>query len=120
MVIDAAQREAFIACVTSQNLVRVDLQTMKPFSEPLLPLAFNPDIVRLDQSAHLLVVGCASGISLFDESGGQLKKLNNYFLGGGSNHTIAINEAQQILYLPLPTVGDRPVLRIIQYDPNGV
>lgn len=120
MVVDAPQREAFVACVDSQNLVRVDLQTMKAFSGSLLPLAFNPDIVRLDQTHHLLVVGCAGGISLFDESGKQLKKLGDYFLGGGSHHTIAIDEAKQILYLPQPSVGARPVLRVIQYVPNGV
>lgn len=119
LLIDAQQREAFVACVDSQNLVRVDLQTMKPFFEHLLPVAFNPDIVRLDQSAHLLVVGCASGISLFDESNRHLKKLGNYFLGGGSHHTIAIDEAKQEIYLPQPSLGERPVLRIIQYDPNG-
>ena len=120
MVVDAQQREIFVACVASQNLVRVDLQTMKPFSEPLLPVAFNPDIVRLDHSLHLLVVGCAGGISLFDESGRHLKKLGNYFLGGGSHHTIAIDETKQVLYLPQPAVGGRPVLRIVQYVPNGV
>lgn len=120
LMVDAQQREAFIACVDSQDLVRVDLRTMKPFSEPLLPVAFNPDIVRLDQSAHLLVVACAGGISLFDESGRQLKKLGNYFFGGGSHHTIAIDEAKQVLYLPQPSLGGRPVLRIIQYVPNGV
>ncbi|HEV7234712.1 MAG TPA: hypothetical protein VGN15_00940, partial [Ktedonobacteraceae bacterium] len=75
MVIDAQQREAFVACVGSNNLVRVDLRTMQPFPGPLLPVAFNPDIVRLDHSAHLLFVGCAAGISIFDESGRGLKKL---------------------------------------------
>ena len=120
VVIDAQQREAFVACVDSQNMVRIDLQTMKPFSEPLLPVAFNPDIMRLDHSLHVLVVGCAGGISLFNESGRQLKKLGNYFLGGGSHHTIAIDEAKQLIYLPQPSVGGRPILRIIQYVPNGV
>ena len=119
IVIDVQQREAFVACVDSQNIVRVDLQTMKPFSEPPLPVAFNPDIMRLDHILHILVVGCAGGISLFDESGRHLKKLGNYFLGGGSHHTIAIDEAKQVIYLPQPSVGGRPILRIIQYVPNG-
>lgn len=120
IVVDVQQREAFVACVDSLNTVRVDLQTMKPFSEPPLPVAFNPDIVRLDHSLHLLMIGCAGGISIFDESGRQLKKLGDYFLGSGSHHTIAIDEATQRIYLPLPSVGDRPVLRVIQYVPNGV
>ncbi len=121
MVIDAQQREAFVACVGSNNLVRVDLRTMQPFPGSPLPVAFNPDIVRLDHSAHLLFVGCAAGISIFDESGHGLKKLGgDYFLGGGSHHTLAIDEATQLIYLPQPSVGERPILRIIKYDANGV
>jgi DNA-binding beta-propeller fold protein YncE len=120
VVIDVQQREAFIACVDSQNLIRVDLQTMQPFPGLPLPVAFNPDIVRLDHSEHLLFVGCAGGISIFDESGRGLKKLGDYFLGGGSHHTVAIDEATQLIYLPQPSVGDRPVLRVIKYVPNGV
>jgi DNA-binding beta-propeller fold protein YncE len=120
LTIDAQQREAFVACVDSNNLVRVDLNTMKPFPGALLPLAYNPDIVRLDAPLHLLFVGCAGGISIFDESGRGLKALGNYFLGGGSHHTIAINEQSQLIYLPQPSLGDRPVLRIIKYVANGV
>jgi len=120
VVIDGQQREAFVACVDSNNLARVDLQTMQPFPGPLLPVAFNPDVVRLDHSAHLLFVGCAGGISIFDESGGGLKKLGDYFLGGGSHHTVAIDEATQLIYLPQPSVGQRPVLRVIKYVANGI
>ena len=121
MTIDVPQREIFVACVDSQNLVRVDLQTMRSFPGVLLPVAFNPDIVRIDQTAHLLFVACAGGIAIFDESGRQLKKLGgNYFLGGGSHHTIAIDEATQKIYLPQPVVGNRPILRIIRYEADGV
>src|SRR6266536_1524382 len=81
VVIDVQQREAFVACVDSQNLVRVDLQTMRSFPGPPLPVAFNPDIVRLDHPLHLLFIGCAGGISVFDESNRGLKSLGSYFLG---------------------------------------
>jgi hypothetical protein len=120
LVVDAQQREAFVACVDSNTLARVDLQTMQAFPGPLLSVAYNPDIVRLDHPLHLLFVGCAGGISIFDESGRGLKKLGDYFLGGGSHHTIAIDEATQLIYLPQPSVGDRPVLRVIKYVANGV
>ena len=120
LVIDVQQREAFVACVDSLNLTRVDLQTMQAFPGPLIPVAYNPDIVRLDHPLHLLFVGCAGGISIFDESGRGLKKLSDYNLGGGSHHTIAIDEATQLVYLPQPSVGDRPILRVIKYVANGV
>jgi hypothetical protein len=124
MVVDTDQHEAFIACIDSQNLVRVDLQTMQPFRDDAdhpLSVAFNPDIVRLDQRLHLLFVACASGISIFDESGRGLKKVgdHDYFLGGGSHHTIAIDEATQLIYLPLPSVGGRPILRVMKYVKDG-
>ncbi len=120
VVIDVQQREAFVACVDSQNLARVDLQTMQSFPGSLLPVAFNPDIVRLDHPMHLLFIGCAGGISIFDESGRRLEKLGDYFLGGGSHHTVSIDEATQLIYLPQPSIGDRPILRVIKYVPNGV
>ncbi len=120
VAVDVQQREVFIACVDSNNLTRVDLQTMQPFPGPLLPLAYNADIVRLDRSLHLLFIGCAGGISIFDESNRGLKLLGSYFLGGGSHHTLAIDEATQLIYLPQPSVGDRPVLRVIRYVANGV
>ena len=120
LVIDAQQREAFVACVDSNTLARVDLQTMQAFPGSLLSVAYNPDIVRLDRSLHLIFVGSAGGISIFDESGRGLKKLGDYNLGGGSHHTIAIDEATQFIYLPQPSVGDRPILRIMKYVANGV
>jgi hypothetical protein len=120
LVIDAQQREAFVACVDTNMLARVDLQTMQSFPGPFLSVAYNPDIVRLDRSLHLLIIGSAGGISIFDESGRGLKKLGDYFLGGGSHHTIVIDEATQFIYLPQPSVGDRPILRVIKYVANGV
>jgi DNA-binding beta-propeller fold protein YncE len=120
LVVDAQQREAFVACVDTNNLARVDLQTMQAFPGTLLSVEYNPDIVRLDRSLHLLFVGSAGGISIFDESGRGLKKLGDYNLGGGSHHTLVIDEATQFIYLPQPSVGDRPILRIIKYVGNGV
>ena len=120
LVIDAQQREAFVACVDSQNLVRVDLNTMRAMPGAPLPSAYNPDIVRLDRTAHLLFVGCAGGITVVDVSGRGFKKLGDYFLGGGSHHTLAIDEATQTIYLPQPSVGERPILRIIKYHSDGV
>jgi hypothetical protein len=120
LVIDVQQREAFVACVDSLNLTRVDLRTMQVIPGALPSVAFNPDIVRLDHSLHVLFVGCAGGISVFDESGRGLKKLGDYFFGGGSHHTLAIDETTHLIYLPQPSVGNRPILRVIKYVPNGV
>src|SRR6266516_2057730 len=118
-VLDVQQRVGFIACIDSQNLVRIDMNTMKADST-LLPLLFKADILRIDHSLHVLYVACATGISLFDESGRHVSKIGDYFLGGGSNHTVAIDEATHRVFLPLPSVGGRPILRIVRYDAKGV
>ena len=63
-----------------------------------------------------LFVGCAGGISIFDEKSGEFHKLGDYVLGKGT-HTIAIDEQTQEIFLPQIT-GGRPILRIGRYNPN--
>ena len=81
-------------------------------------LAAKPDIVILDHTQHVIFVGCAGGVTVFDESNGQLRRLGNYAFGKNS-HTVAVNEATNLLYLPQPDIGGRPVLLIVKYDPNA-
>jgi DNA-binding beta-propeller fold protein YncE len=125
MIIDADQHTAFIACTEVdpdsrlvQNLVRVNVQSMRVIPDPLLTLASKPDIVVLDHPLHIVLVGCAAGVSVFDESGGHLRKLGDYILGKNT-HTLAIDEKTQLIYLPLPDAGGRPIIRIARYNPNG-
>ncbi len=61
------------------------------------------------------------GIAIFDESPGKWASLGYQYVGGNSNHTIAINENTQNIeiYVPLASLGNRPVLRVVQYNPNG-
>lgn len=127
MDIDTDQQVAFIACTDFdsarnliENLIRVDLHTMKvlPFDPQKARLAGGPDIVLIDHAAHVLFIACKGGISLFDERPGQFHKLGDYVLGKGT-HTIAINEATQEIYLP-QFAGGRPILRIGRYNANGI
>lgn len=125
MIIDADQHTAFIACTEAnpvshlvQNLVRVNVQSMTVIPGPILTLASKPDIVVLDHPLHIILVGCGAGVSVFDESGGHLRKLGDYILGTNT-HTLAINEKTQLVYLPLPDVGGRPTIRIARFNPHG-
>ena len=74
-----------------ENLVRVDLTTMTviPTDPVKAKLESGPDIVVIDNSQHLLFVGCAAGISIFDEQAGEFHKLGDEVLGK-QTHTIAI------------------------------
>jgi DNA-binding beta-propeller fold protein YncE len=127
MALDTQQEVAFIACGDFDadrqllaNLVRVDLKAMRviaadPANSRLAP---GPDIVVLDHPYHVLFVACKGGISVFDEKAGAFHKLGDYHIGK-QTHTIALDEATQMLYLPMDS-GGRPVLRIARYNPSGV
>jgi hypothetical protein len=126
MNIDMQEQIAFIACTDVdstlnlvQNLVRIDLRTMTVIQSPLMLLAPKPDIVVLDKTLHLVFVGCAGGVSVFDESNRSLRKLGDYTLGKNT-HTLAIDETTQDIYLPQADIGGRPMLLIAHYNPDGI
>jgi hypothetical protein len=127
MILDGQQHEAFIVCVDVNpdqhiipNLMRVDIQSMKviPGDPTKLALAAKPDIAIIDQVHHVVFVGCVGGVAMFDESNGQLRRLGVYTFGKNA-HTVVMNEKTNLLYLPQPDIGGRPVLRIVKYDPNA-
>ncbi len=120
LAIDTTQHIAFIACVDADppSLVRVDLQLMKNIPEAPFPVQLKPDILAMDRPMHLLYVACGAGITVFKMDGRSLIWLANYSFGF-STHTIAVNEQTHEIYLPLVRVGNRPVLRIMQYNPDG-
>jgi hypothetical protein len=131
LAIDSQQHVGFIACTDFstppqnlfENLVRVDLTTMTVIhTDPFqAKLESAPDIVMIDNAQNLLFVGCAGGISIFDEKAGEFHKLGDVVLGK-QTHTIAFDDDVQTnqLLIFLPTfIGGRPVLRIARYNPNG-
>jgi hypothetical protein len=126
MTIDTEQHVAFVACTDFdpqaglfENLVRIDLHTMKviPADPNTMRLANVPDLVRIDHSLHLLFVAGSGGITIFDEKAGEFHRLGLAFIGK-ETHTIAINEQTQEMYFPI-FAGGLPVLRITRYNPNG-
>ncbi len=122
-VVDSDQEIGFVVCRETYSVARVNLRTLQPFPDAVL-LRLPPstcDIARLDHPSHLLFIGCTVGIAIFDESPGKWASLGYQYVGGSSNHTIAINENTQNIeiYVPLASLGNRPVLRVVQYNPNG-
>lgn len=122
LVLDVPQREAFVACLGSSpapSIVRIDLNTLKPIVENFLNTQIKPDILTIDPSLHILYVGCSTGITIFDESGRNLKRISD-FMPGMNMHTISTNADTHEIYAPLTSVGGRSVLRILRYDPHGI
>lgn len=127
MALDTEQEVAHIACIEVNtaaglvpNLVRVDLNTMQVIaSDPQqMRLASVPDIVVVDHTYHVVLVGCRGGISVFDERAGAFHRLSDYHIGKNT-HSIVLDEESQYLYVPI-IVGGRPVLRVLRYNPTGV
>jgi DNA-binding beta-propeller fold protein YncE len=120
VAIDTELHIAFIACVDEDpaSMIRVDLPTLTVIPEQPWPLEIKPDIITLDNKLHLVYVGCGVGVAVFQEEGRNLKWLGNYVYGINM-HTIAVNEETHEIYLPLTRVGNRPVLRIMRYNPQA-
>jgi hypothetical protein len=115
-VIDSDQEIGFVVCRATYNVLRINLRTLQTTLLPLPPSTC--DIARIDNPLHLLFIGCVTGIAIFDESPGKWTSYGYQYVGG-SNHTIVINEDTQEIYVPIADLGNRPVLRIVQYVPPG-
>ncbi|MBA2284885.1 MAG: hypothetical protein H0W02_05345 [Ktedonobacteraceae bacterium] len=128
MTVDTQQHVAFVVCTDVdpdrhllQHLLRMDVQTLKPFPEDPDATRINPapDMAILDHPLHLVFIACNSGMTIFDVSPGHFHKLGDYAVDKGT-HTMAIDEQTQLIYMPVASAGGRPVLHIAKYNPNGI
>lgn len=103
-----------------QHVVRMDLNTMKPFPDDPRQsvVAAAPNMLALDRPQHLLFEACAGGITVFDVRPGHFQRLGNYVIGH-STTSIIVDESTQLIYLPVTSAGGRPTLQIAKYNPQG-
>jgi hypothetical protein len=116
MAIDPTSQIAFIACVdaTPTSVIRVDLQKMQVIQETPWEVETSPDMLLFDSPLHLLYVASGAGITLFRENGRAFQWLASYTFGVDT-HSLAVDEQAHDLYIPLPRMGGRPILRIMHY-----
>ena len=116
LAVDTRSHIAFIACVDASptSLLRVDVQKMAIIHEAPWPVEIQPDMLQFDSSLHLLYVASGAGITIFKENGFEFRWLGSYTFGINT-HSLIVNEETHEVYIPLPRVGGRPVLRIMQY-----
>ncbi|HLZ57515.1 MAG TPA: YncE family protein [Ktedonosporobacter sp.] len=124
-IVDAPQQVAFVACMNSQNLVAVDLSSMKILSDPqhLPSVGVKPDILALDHTLHTLFVASTTSITIFDEgkaTQGGLHLQGDYIVSSGNTHTIAVDDTSHNVYVAVSDLGGRPMLRVEHYNPNGI
>jgi YVTN family beta-propeller protein len=110
LVLDEIQRLALVDCADNAALLLIDMPSMRVISTQ--SVGKNPDLMALDSGWHYLYVASESGVvSVFDEHGRALKKVNEGYVAPGS-HSVAADQETHYMYLPLQNVGGRPILRI--------
>jgi DNA-binding beta-propeller fold protein YncE len=108
--LDAAARRAFVSCEDNATLLVVDLTTMRVTGT--FPVGDGPDVLDFDAGWQRLYVASESGtVSVFDEGNGTLTPTGEY--KAPHAHSVAVDPATHLVYLPLENVDGRPVLRIM-------
>jgi hypothetical protein len=112
LLIDAAQRLAFIACDGNATLLLFALDVAQGQVLGQASVGDSPDVLALDDRSHLLYVASESGVlDVFDEHGRGLRKLSEGYVAAEA-HSVAVDPATHLIYLPLQDVNGRPVLRV--------
>ena len=108
-LIDAPHRLAFVACEDNATLLVVDLTTM--LVTAIHDVGDGPDVLAFDPGLGWLYVAAEAGVvSVFAEEGKTLRLIGEY--RAPHAHSVAVDPATHLVYLPLEDVGGAPVLRI--------
>jgi DNA-binding beta-propeller fold protein YncE len=108
--IDTAGRRAFVSCEDNATLLVVDLTTMRVTGT--LPVGDRPDVPAFDAGWGRLYVASEAGtVSVFDTRGA-LQPMGEY--RAPHAHSVAVDPATHLVYLPLENVDGRPVLRVLR------
>ena len=111
-----AEPEGRFIYVTGEENARIgvlDLRTRRIVHS--YPVGAEPDVLAMDPARRRLFVAAESGvISAFDVSGDSLVALPSY--RAPRAHSVAVDPATHLLYVPLESVGGTPTLRILQLE----
>jgi DNA-binding beta-propeller fold protein YncE len=113
ILIDAPHRLAYVAGEGNARLGVVDLRSTRVVRSYALPE--DPDVLALDPGSRRLFVAAESGaVAAFDIRGDSLVPLPTY--QAPHAHSVAVDPATHLVYVPLEDVGGRPVLRILTLE----
>jgi len=114
IALDSSENLAFVAGEGNARLALVDLKDMKVLETH--PVGEDPDVLAFDPGLKLLYVSAESGdVRVF-----RLSKRHLESLGGISMpyaHTVSVDPATHLVYLPLQNIHGRPLLRIMEFKP---
>lgn len=109
LAIDPARGLLFVADEAAGMLFVVDLGTMRVTAEQAV--GDGPDVLAVDPELGRLYVACESGVvDVFHEGEEGLRLLGE--LRVPHAHSVAVDPATHLVYLPIEDLGGRPVLEI--------
>jgi DNA-binding beta-propeller fold protein YncE len=111
--LDAAGRRIYVTGEENATVGVVDLRSNQLRST--YPVGDDPDVLAMDPARGRLFVASESGVvSTFQVGGDSLIALPPYVAPHA--HSVAVDPATHLVYLPLQDVGGRPVLRILSLE----
>ncbi|MDQ3878871.1 MAG: YncE family protein [Actinomycetota bacterium] len=107
--LDPVHEAGFVACEDNSTLVLVDLRHHEAVSS--FSVGDRPDVLAFDPPRHRLYIASESGVlTVFAWEGSNVTKLDEGFAGPNA-HSVAVDPATGLIFLPLTNVGGHPVLR---------
>jgi len=117
IAIDPSTATAFVAGEGNATVSAFSLETH--VLTAVATVGEGADVLAVDPGTHRLFVASESGVvSIFDVSGGELRKIEQGFFAPHA-HVVGVDPESHLLYFPLQDVGGRPVLRIARYTGPG-
>ncbi len=115
LLIDAAERRAYIACEDDHRLLVVDLKSRQVvFSADT---GDGPDVLDYDPGLQRLYVAAESGVvAVFAMDGGAIRAISTERLAP-SAHVVAVDRTTHDVFFPLQQVSGRTALWIMRPDP---
>jgi len=114
MQVDAANRLLFVANQGDATMEVVDLRTMEVTD--IEPVGEDPDVLALDSEWQRLYVATeGGGVWIYRVRGRRLQVEGVLDLSHA--HTVSVDPATHLVYLPLQSLAGRPTLRILSGVP---
>jgi DNA-binding beta-propeller fold protein YncE len=115
LAVDPVRNRLFVADEAKDELFVLELPSMRVLEHH--SVGGGPDVLALDPGLGRLYVACESGVvDVFSEQDQGLSSLGKLQIPHA--HTVAVDPATHLVYLPIESVGGRPVLEI--YRPADV
>lgn len=112
LLIEPADRLAFIACEGNDKLLVFDLRTKRVIAN--FAVGGDPDVLAWDDQSKWLYVASESGVvSLFGVQSREVKKLGEGWLGPNA-HSVAVDAQTHRAYFPLRDADGKSLLRITE------